>query len=100
MPVEAPINNLALVSMILGIISMLGLGLVTGIPAIITGIVALKQKAGERSMGIAGIVMGSIATALSLLFILLITLVVILLISEGEYHTPPEQQYWIQSSET
>jgi membrane-bound ClpP family serine protease len=63
-------NGLAIASLILGIISFSGFFLLTGIPAIITGIIALKQNQTERAMSIAGIILGGLATLLSLLFIL------------------------------
>jgi O-antigen/teichoic acid export membrane protein len=65
-------NSLAIVSMVLGIVSLTGPGLLLGIPAIITASIALKQKRDGRGMSIAGLATGIISTVLSLLFIVLI----------------------------
>ncbi len=70
-------NTMALVSMILGLISMLGFGLLTGIPAIILGAMALKNKQGERGFSITGIVTGAISTFFSLLFIIFLIIIFI-----------------------
>jgi hypothetical protein len=71
-------NGLAIASLILGIVSFLGFGLLTGIPAIITGVIALKKQQQERGISIAGIILGSISTLLSILFILFLVLLFIL----------------------
>jgi hypothetical protein len=62
-------NGLSIVSLVLGVISLTGPGLVLGIPAIITGWIALKKKQGERGLSIAGIVTGIVSTVISLLVI-------------------------------
>ena len=66
-PQEAPIvqksNLLAITSMILGIFSLIGASVVTGIPAIVVGIIALKRPGG-RAMSISGIIMGSVSVLL------------------------------------
>lgn len=59
-------SGLSIVSLILGVISLTGPGLVLGIPAIITGWIALKKKQGERGLSIAGIVTGVVSTVVSL----------------------------------
>lgn len=61
-------SNLAIVSMVLGVVSMTGPGLLLGIPAIITASIALKKKLAGRGLAIAGLVTGIISTVLSLLF--------------------------------
>jgi hypothetical protein len=68
-PTQHSDEGLAVVSMVLGIISFTGPGLLTGIPAIITGAIALKKKQGSRGMSITGVVTGSVSTAFSLLVI-------------------------------
>lgn len=65
----ASTSGLAITSLVLGILSFTGFGLLTGVPAIITGIIALKKGQHERAMSIAGIILGSVATLLSLLFV-------------------------------
>jgi hypothetical protein len=63
-------NGLAIASLSLGIISVISLtGFVTGIPAIILGIIALQKKAGEKSMSIIGIITGGFSTVVSILAI-------------------------------
>lgn len=64
-----PSNDLAIGSMILGLISFTGFGLLTGLPAIIMGVIALKRPGG-RGYSITGIITGSITTALTLLAII------------------------------
>lgn len=60
-------SGLALVSMILGIMSIVTFtGLLLGIPAIVLGVMALKRKVGEKGMSIAGIITGAISTLASL----------------------------------
>jgi hypothetical protein len=68
-PTQHSDEGLAVVSMVLGIISFTGPGLLTGIPAIITGAIALKKKQGSRGMSITGVVTGAVSTAFSLLVI-------------------------------
>jgi hypothetical protein len=64
-------NGPAVASLILGILGIF-FGLLTGIPAIITGHIALSRinanpgSSGSRGMAVAGLIMGYIFTALSL----------------------------------
>jgi hypothetical protein len=60
-------SSLAIVSMVLGVVSLTGPGLLLGIPAIITGIIALKKKLAGRGLAITGLVTGIVSTVLSLL---------------------------------
>jgi hypothetical protein len=77
-PVEAPQDaSLATVSMVLGVISLAGPGLLFGIPAIITSSIALKKKLPGRGLSITGLVTGIVSTVLSLLFIGLMILLFI-----------------------
>lgn len=62
-------DSLAIASMVLGTVSLTGFGFILGIPAIILASISLKNKAGERSLSIVGLVTGIISTALSLLFV-------------------------------
>jgi amino acid transporter len=71
-------NGLAITSLVLGILSLTGFFIFTGVPAIITGVLSLRKKQKERGMSIAGIVMGSVSTLLSLLFILVLTAIIAL----------------------
>jgi len=67
-PAKQEDNSLAIVSMVLGIISLTGPGLLLGIPAIVTGVIALKKKVAGRGLAITGLVTGIVSTVLSLLF--------------------------------
>jgi hypothetical protein len=93
-------SGLAIASLILGVVSMTGPGLLLGIPAIITGAIALKRKLAGRGLAIAGLVTGIISTVISILFILFIAFMVILSITMGssdngnQYNDPaPSQRY-------
>lgn len=83
-------NTLGIVSMVLGVTSLTGPGLLFGIPAIILGSIALKKNQGERVLSMTGLVTGIISTVLSILVIIGL----ILLISWGEawYETQPAPQ--------
>jgi hypothetical protein len=70
-------NGLAIASLVLGILSLTGFSILTGIPAIITGIMGIKNPDG-RGMSIAGIIMGSISVLLAVLFIGFIVLLLII----------------------
>lgn len=63
-------SSVALLSMILGIISLLGPGLLLGIPAIVMAIIALKRNERDRGFSITGLVTGIISTVVSLLIFL------------------------------
>jgi hypothetical protein len=80
-------NTMALLSMILGIVSILGFGLLLGIPAIVLGIIALKKRQGEKGFSITGIVTGGIATLVSLLFLLFWVFVLVIFTSASS-HSP------------
>ncbi len=62
-------NTLSIISVVLGTVSLVGPGLLFGIPAIIMGAIALKRKQGEKGISITGIVTGAISTAVSLVII-------------------------------
>jgi Na+/proline symporter len=86
-------SSLAIVSMVLGIISLTGPGLLLGIPAIVTGIVALKKKLAGRGLAIAGLVTGIVSTVLSLLFCLLMIFLISWSIAHPEeFEDTPRQQ--------
>ncbi|HET8884030.1 MAG TPA: DUF4190 domain-containing protein [Candidatus Saccharimonadales bacterium] len=99
----APVSSgLAVTSLVLGVVSFTGFGLITGIPAIILGIIALNKKQGERSMSIAGIVMGAISTFFSLLFILFVIIMFIIAVpheSAPYEDSPGINEDWFKSSE-
>jgi uncharacterized membrane protein len=70
-PVAAPQQDTSLstISMVLGVVSLTGPGLVFGIPAIILASIALKKQQPNRGMSLAGLITGIISTVLSLIFI-------------------------------
>jgi len=68
-PYKPPANGLAIASMVLGIVSFICYGIVTGPLAIIFGAVA-KSKGNTGKMATAGLVLGIIAFALSVLYII------------------------------
>jgi len=73
-------NGLAVASLVLGILSVTGLSILTGIPAIITGAMGLKNPV-NKGMSIAGIIMG----AVSVLFALLAIVLFVILIALGAF---------------
>ncbi|MES2876072.1 MAG: DUF4190 domain-containing protein [Patescibacteria group bacterium] len=79
-PKQPEANNLAIASLVLGILSLTGMSILTGIPAIITGIMGLKNPI-NKGMSIAGIIMGG----LSVLFALAVLLLFILLLITGAF---------------
>lgn len=104
-PADAPeqTNGLAITSLVLGILTFSGFLFLTGIPAIITGIMSLKKGQTERGMSIAGIVLGSIGTFFSLVLTLILALVIGLGIMS---HSPmmqgetPSETMPVESSQT
>jgi hypothetical protein len=83
-PFQSPVaaggqnNTLAIVSLVCGILSVCLCGLLTGIPALITGYMA-KNNAdtnpavyGGRGMALAGMILGGISVVLSLLYIVFV----------------------------
>jgi hypothetical protein len=62
-------STLAIISMVFGVMSLTGPGLLLGIPAIIIAIIALKKNKGSRGLSITGIVTGIVSTVASILFI-------------------------------
>jgi hypothetical protein len=67
----SPDNGTGLWSMIIGIVSLLFGGLLLGIPAIILGSIGRKKaaagKATNRGQALAGLIMGSISTVMSVI---------------------------------
>ncbi|MEO6109683.1 MAG: DUF4190 domain-containing protein [Candidatus Saccharimonadales bacterium] len=64
-------SGFGIASMVLGIVSLFGLGVLTGIPAIILGIIAIrKHKGAGFGMGIAGVVTGAIGILVGIIFVM------------------------------
>ncbi len=60
----------------LGILSLTGFSIFTGIPAIITGAIGLKNPV-NRGMSLAGLIMGAVSTVLTVLFLTLIFILIL-----------------------
>ena len=84
-------NDLAIASLVLGVISLAGLGLLAGIPAVITGYLALRQP-GARGMSIAGIIMGGISILLALVIGFVLLLFVVLGSMAASTYSEPAPQ--------
>ena len=80
-----PDSSLAIASMVLGVVSLTGPGLLLGIPAIVLAIIALKKNAAGRGLSIAGLVTGIVSTVFSLLFIAF--LVIMMIVSANTQNT-------------
>jgi uncharacterized membrane protein len=97
-------NSLAIASMVLGVVSLTGPGLILGIPAIILAAIALKKKAAGRGLSIAGLVTGIISTVLSLLFIafLIVMLIVSANTSDSDWSRDRDypDSHWYEGSRT
>jgi Na+/proline symporter len=97
-------SSLAIVSMVLGAVSLTGPGLLLGIPAIVTGIIALRRKVANRGLAIAGLVTGIVSTVLSILFVLFIILLIFLSVANGnepyQYEQPQPDHYQHMQSRT
>ena len=63
---------MSVLSLVFGVASLVGPGLLLGIPAIIVGSIALKKDLPGRGLSIAGLTTGIISTVLSIVFIALV----------------------------
>lgn len=100
-----PESTLSIVSLVLGVVSLTGPGILLGVPAIITGAIALKKKQGGRGLSIAGIVTGAISSIFTLLAIMFLVLLIVVGLASspdgGEWlGPPPAEQHHQQSSQT
>jgi len=62
-------GTLAILSMVFGLVSLTGPGLVFGIPAIVLGAIALKRNLPQKGMSLTGLITGIISTLISLLIL-------------------------------
>jgi hypothetical protein len=85
--VTQPVSGLGMASMILGIVSFTGPGLILGIPAIVMAAIDLKNKTPSRGFAITGLVTGIISTILSLMVI-----AVVIIFSIWSYNNPEDFQ--------
>lgn len=92
-----PKNNLGVWSLVLGILSVLGCGLVTGIAAIITGTKSRQAQreglADNGGMGLAGLIMGWIGTVLVTLGVVVYIVFAVVLFSTPEFQESFEEGY-------
>lgn len=91
-----PKNSLGVWSLVLGILSVLGCGLLTGIAAIITGTKSRQAQreglADNGGMGLAGLIMGWIGTVLVTLGIIAYIAFVGFLVTSPEFQDSFEQE--------
>lgn len=98
--VTQPDDPLAIAAMILGAISLTGLGAITGIPAIILASIALAHKTPSRSLSLAGLITGILGTVLSIIAVVFFVFLIILGAANGQDTsptTPPQAQPYSQS---
>lgn len=81
-------NPLAITSMVLGVVSLTSLGPITGVPAVILGIIGLN-KPGKKGLSIAGIITGGISILITILVIAFILLVFVFAVSDAGYYDIP-----------
>ncbi len=76
MPVAQPSNNLAIWSLVTGILSLTLCGAIAGIAAVITGHMALNRaktlppQLARRGMALAGLILGYVSIGLTIVFII------------------------------
>lgn len=84
-------NDLAIASLVLGILSLTGMGPFTGIPAVITGWLALRKNDINKGMAITGIITGALSVAFALLIIMFFVLLLFLgVFATSSYDMAPE----------
>ena len=99
-PTQDQPSNLAIISLVLGVVSLTGPGFLLGIPAIITSSIALKKKTSGRGLSIAGLVTGIVSTVCSLLFWSFIIFIVIWeALSTPPQGVPVPQNNWNSASQ-
>jgi uncharacterized membrane protein len=103
--VAAPqaMSGLGITSMVLGIVSFTGPGLVLGVPAIIMAAIELKRHTPNREFAITGLVTGIISTVFSLLVIAIVVIFSIWSYNNPEgfqnfYNDTPPQTQQFESS--
>jgi uncharacterized membrane protein len=96
-PAPAPVATHApdgtgqsIAALVLGILAVTSMGLLTGIPAIVFGIIGIKKHPREKGMALAGLIMGGVGTLLSV--IALVFFIVIIMFSAA-YDRTPSQHY-------
>jgi hypothetical protein len=102
--VSQPTSGLGLASMILGIVSFTGPGLILGIPAIIMAAIDLKKKTPSRGFALTGLITGIISTVISLLVVGLVIFFSVWAYNHPEdfddyYQDTPQTEHQFKSSE-
>lgn len=88
-PVTQPDDPLAITSMVLGVVGFTGLGLITGIPAIILASIALVRKSPGRNLSLVGLITGIASTLMSIIAILFFILLIWVAASQPDYGASP-----------
>ena len=84
-------NDLAIASLVLGVLSHAGLGPLTGVPAIITGWMALRKNQTNKGMAVAGVITGAVSIVLAILVVLFFVLLILLgVFAAGSYEASPD----------
>jgi hypothetical protein len=104
-PIKKNDNTLGIVSLVLGVLSLMGPGLLFGIPAIILGAIAIKRNEGDKGLSITGLVTGIISTVVSLFFVGLIIFGVVWGLNHPEanyddYRENPQREMQFEASRT
>ena len=77
-------DTLPVLSIIFGLVSLMGPGLLLGVPAIILAGIALKKDLPNRGLSITGLVTGIISTVLSLILILFLGIILAWAVDHSE----------------
>ncbi len=85
-------NGLGIASLVLGILSITMFSIFTGIPAIVTGVMGLKQPE-SKGMSIAGIVMGGFSVLVALLALVFFIFIFVLAANQSSYDSMPDSYY-------
>lgn len=81
-------HPIAITSMILGVVSLTMLGPISGIPAVILGIIGLG-KSPKKGLSIAGIVTGGISIIITFVAVALLFLLILMAPTELDYNQAP-----------
>lgn len=92
-PTNKQPDTLAVLSIVFGIVSLFGPGLLLGIPAIVMAGIVLKRDLPGRGLGVTGLITGIVSTVLSLLVIAFFALVVIWGIDNPDFFYEHELNY-------
>lgn len=94
---QAGDHPIAITSMILGVVSLTMLGPISGIPAVILGIIGLS-KSPKKGLSIAGIVTGGISIIITFVAIALLFMLILMAPTEIDYQQMPVNLHDLQRS--